>query len=138
MRYVFLLLAFVFCACESQDPKSHIQHLPGYWEISQVHLPDGTQRDFKINTLIDFIEVQGDSGNRKKLAPKLDGTFQTTKVAEQFFLKIEGNNLQLHYKTPYAEWTETVLESGDSLLKVKNEDGKIYTYKKFKPFNFSE
>ncbi|MBX2828582.1 MAG: hypothetical protein KTR22_10485 [Flavobacteriaceae bacterium] len=135
MRMLFLL-SLIFCfSCRKQDPKDHITHLTGYWEIDQVTMPDGSIRNFPVNTMIDYIEVQGDSGTRKKLAPLLDGTFRTTKVTEKFYLQVEDGDLRMHYKTPYTEWTETVIKSGDSLLKVLNEDGKTYVYKKFNPIN---
>ncbi|MDC8003477.1 hypothetical protein POV27_05405 [Aureisphaera galaxeae] len=137
MRFVYVALLLICISCGRQSPEEHIPRLSGYWEIDQVTLPDGTVKDFQINTLIDYIEVLGDSGTRKKLAPKLDGTFQTTKAAEQFLLKIEKDHLHLYYKTPYAQWKETVIQSSDSLLTVQNEDGNTYTYKRFKPLNLN-
>ncbi|GAB5399742.1 MAG: hypothetical protein Aureis2KO_13270 [Aureisphaera sp.] len=135
---ILISMLFIVClSCKRQAPEDHIPNLQGYWEIEQVILSDGSVRNFEINTLIDYIEVQGDSGARKKLAPKLDGSFRTTKVSEKFYLKTDADSLRLHYKTPFSEWTETVLKSGDSLLQVRNEDGKIYTYKRFKPINLN-
>ncbi len=133
MRRIAILLLLVCFSCGDQDPEAHIPYLSGYWEIEKVTFEDGTEKNYQINTVIDYIEIQGDSGVRKKLAPRLDGTFKATNASEQFYLKTDNNNLQLHYKTPYAQWTETVLKTGDSLLKIRNEDGKIYTYKRFTP-----
>ena len=93
-------------------------------------------KEFEINTVIDYIEVKGDSGSRTKVSPKFDGTFRTNGVAENFTLKIEEDSLRMYYKTPFDEWKETVIEAKDSTLTVINRDTKIYTYSKFKKFDF--
>ncbi len=130
----FLLLLLVSCAHE--DPKQQIEQLGGYWEIVSVELPDGTEKKYSVSTTVDYMEVKGDSGIRKKVQPKLDGSFNTSKDAEVFQIKIENDSLHLYYKTPYANWKETVLSTKDSLLIVKNSDGKVFKYKKFTKFEF--
>jgi hypothetical protein len=112
--------------------------LGGYWVIEKVEMPDGSERQFQMSTTIDFIEVTGDSGVRKKVQPKLDGSFITSESAERFKLKIENDSLNVYYNTPYDSWKESILKARDSLLVVRNKDGKIYTYAKFKGFSLSE
>lgn len=96
----------------------------------------GKKKDFSVNTVIDYIEVKGDSGIRTKVSPKFDGTFTTNGVSENFTLKVEDDSLRMFYKTPFDEWKETVIEAKDSTLVVINKDNKIYTYTKFQKFNF--
>ena len=83
---------------------------------------------------IDYITINDEGGVRLKVDPKLDGSFNTSGAAEEFRLKIEDNKLRMYYQTPYDSWVETVVSTKDSLLIVKNQDDKIYTYKAFKPF----
>ncbi len=101
-------------------------------------MPDGSQKDFGVNTVVDYVEIKGDSGARTKVSPKLDGTFTSNGVSENFTMKIENDSLRLYYKTPFDEWKETVVEAKDSTLIVKNRDNKIYTYSKFKKYDFGE
>lgn len=133
-KIILLLLIVFFLSCEKPDPETQKQNLSGYWEIKSVKMPDGEKKEFDINTVVDFIELNGDSGTRIKVSPKFDGTFITNGVAENFTLKIEEDSLRLYYKTPFDEWKETVIEAKDSTLSVKNRDNKIYTYSKFKKF----
>lgn len=130
-----ILLIFVF-SCSKPDPGLQKQYLEGYWEIKTVEMPDGEQKNFGVNTIVDHIKIKGDSGVRTKVSPKLDGTFTTNGVSEEFTLKIEEDSLRIYYKTPYDEWKETVIEAKDSTLIVKNRDNKIYTYTKFQKFDF--
>lgn len=129
-----LLLLFVF-SCAKPDPELQKQNLGGYWEIKAVDMPSGTEKNFGVNTIVDHIEIKGDSGIRTKVSPKLDGSFTTNGVSENFTLKIEDDSLRMYYKTPFDEWTETVIEAKDSSLVVKNRQNLVYTYIKFKKFD---
>tara|TARA_R100000935_G_scaffold55682_1_gene85912 strand:- start:31936 stop:32352 length:417 start_codon:yes stop_codon:yes gene_type:complete len=136
-KYITILITIVcISSCTKQDPKEQIQYLDGYWSIEKAVLEDGTEKDFSISTTIDFIEVEGTSGVRKKVQPKLDGTFLTSDDAETFELKIENDSLRLYYTTPFDSWKETILIAKDSSLVVLNRDGKTYFYKKFTKFDF--
>jgi hypothetical protein len=134
MKYkiIFLLITLITISCEKPNPEAQKQNLSGYWEIKTVKMPDGEKKNFDVNTVVDYIEIKGDSGTRTKVAPKFDGTFVTNGVAENFTLKIEDDSLRMYYKTPFDAWKETVIEAKDSTLTVKNRDNKIYTYSKFK------
>lgn len=140
MKFYFyiLLTSFIFSGCEKPNPEAQKQNLSGYWEIKTVKMPDGEKKNFDMNTVVDYIEVKSDSGTRTKVSPKFDGTFTTNGVSENFTLKVEEDSLRMYYKTPFDEWKETVIEAKDSTLTVKNRDNKIYTYSKFKKFEFKE
>lgn len=133
MNYKFysLLLSLVFLSCAKPDPDVQKQYLEGYWEIKEVEMPNKSKKDFGINLMVDFIELDGDNGQRIKVVPQLDGSFTTNEVSENFELKIENDSLRMYYKTPFDEWMETVVKAEDSLLIIKNRDHKIYTYHKY-------
>lgn len=138
MRFKFALSIVIlfFVSCEKPNPEAQKQNLSGYWEIKSVKMPNGEKKEFNINTVVDYIELKGDNGTRTKVSPKFDGSFITNGVSENFTLKIEEDSLRIYYKTPFDEWKETVIEAKDSSLTVKNRDNKIYTYSKFKKFDF--
>lgn len=138
IRIISSLLLLVIFSCSKPNPEVQKQNLEGYWEIKAVEMPDGTEKQFGINTIVDHIEVKGDSGIRTKVSPKLDGSFTTNGVSENFILKTENDSLRIHYQTPYDEWTETILESKDSTLVVKNRENLVYTYSKFKKFDLAD
>ena len=136
LKFMILFLLVFAISCEKPNPEAQKQNLSGYWEIKSVKMPDGEKKEFDINTVVDYIELKGDTGTRTKVSPKFDGTFTTNGVAENFTLKIEGDSLRMYYKTQFDAWEETVIEAKDSTLTVKNRDNKIYTYSKFKKFDF--
>jgi hypothetical protein len=130
-QFLFLILGLMVFSC-GEDPDEQKTKLSGYWVIEKVEMPDGTEKLFQLSTTIDFIEVTGDSGVRKKVQPKVDGSFLVNDSAESFDLKIENDSLHMYYDTPYDSWKETVLRVRDSILVVLNQDGKVYSYSKFK------
>ncbi len=132
----FFLIAII--GCSQPKPEVTKNKLSGYWEIQSVVLADGIKKDFSFNPIVDFIEIDEMKGIRTKVRPQLDGSFKNNGAAEPFTIKIENDSLNLYYKTPFDNWKETILKASDSVLVVRNRDAKIYHYKKFVKFNFTE
>lgn len=135
MRVLIILFTLMLFSCKSESPKEKIPLLSGYWEIEKVTLKDGTVKEFTINPTVDFIEIKDSMGIRKKVSPKLDGTFTTFNQNETFTIKVDNNLIILNYKTPYDTWKEKVLEINEQKLLVENEDEKVYQYKRYTPIN---
>lgn len=126
----FLIL---IAACNNQSPEEQIKNLEGYWEIDQVEFPGDSLITYKFNETVDYFQVDGKAGFRKKVRPQLDGSYQITNDAEQIDIKIEDNELYLYYSTPFTSWREKVLKAGEDEMELKNEQGLIYHYKRFTP-----
>lgn len=127
-----LLLTF---SCKRENPDKILGHISGYWEIEEVTSAAGESKAFTMNMLVDYIEINNSEGFRKKVAPQPDGTFNITDDAEKIEVKIENNQVQLLYSTPFDQWTETVLKADEHQLIVKNEDGIVYTYRRYEQIN---
>ena len=131
-KFLFILsLSLGFISCGENDPSNLIPFITGYWEIKSVEMPDGTLKEFTVNTSVDYITVQGDSGVRKKLMPRLDGSYREFPSSEKFKLVHQNDSLFMFYETPFASWKETVISADEEELAVKNANG-IYVYKRFK------
>jgi hypothetical protein len=131
-KLIGLLLMISIFSC-SKNPETFVPHLNGYWEIDKVTLSDGTKKEYNFNDTIDYIEVSDStSGFRRKLKPNLFGTFETSRSEETFSIAIESDSLNIYYKTPYAEWKETVLNASESQLIILNNTNKdVYIYKRY-------
>ncbi len=134
MKNIFFILVMLLTLSCSNNPEDQLKHLNGYWEIDEVVMPDGAQRDYKISETIDYIEISDSmTGFRKKLQPKFDGSYITTSNAEALTIAIENDSLQIFYKTPYAQWQETVLNATEEQLIIESEDHIRYVYKRYQP-----
>lgn len=137
MKKFIWLICIVVMGC-SDNVESYLEDLNGYWEIEEVTLSDGKKKTYKFNETIDYIRINDSlKGFRKKLKPGINDTYFTSDDAESITIKIEDNNLNMYYSTPYSKWKETVLEASPDKLKVINENNNVYLYKRYVPINLT-
>lgn len=127
----------IFISCTSKKI-TNLKPLTGYWEIEKVIMPNGDKKEYKLGTTIDYIKLINDStGIRKKLHPKLDGTFETSNLEEKFTIEQQQNKTVMHYKTSLDTWDETLTLLTKDKLVVTNKENFKYYYKRFQPFDFN-
>lgn len=132
---ILFVLAALSVACNKKFEGNDYSGLNGYWEIQKVVMPDGTEKDYTMNATIDFFEVKGNKGFRKKTMPQFDGTYRANDVSEDFSIaKQPDDKTVLSYSTPYAKWDEELLVLTKDELVVKNQHNIEYHYKKPEPF----
>lgn len=125
------------CGNRSVD-QADLRYLNGYWEISQVELPDGSIRDFTVNPNVDFINLEGTEGFRTKMQPRFDGRYTTSMDTEQFTLTSGPEGFILHYENELSSWEEKLLALDSLSFSVVNGEGIIYTYSRFEPINIPQ
>ena len=130
-----LLFLVLFISCQQQVSPEAISKINGYWEIQMVELPDGKEKEYKINETVDYFEWNENKGFRKKVKPQLDGTFITNNEAEEIQLSDSLGSYTIQYKTAYAQWKEEIVVITDSVLVLKNKQNLVYHYKRFTPFS---
>lgn len=131
MKQLLFVTIFFILGCQS-DPEQKLKHLEGYWEIVQVEQNDRTIKSFKINPDIDYFKVYNNqSGFRKKLKPRFDGSFETSRDTLKFDIEILDNKLYLTYRNDILTLKEQVIEASSNKLIINNLAGFIYTYKPY-------
>lgn len=133
-----LLFAFILSGCSKTNPITYKTYISGYWEIDNVVTTNGEKKEYKYNPSIDFYEINDTTGIKKRVYPKLDGRASTTSKGELFSIKVSNDSLRLHYKTAFSEWVETVICAKENRLKIKNKDGNVYIYRRYKKINYNE
>ncbi|MFP5439824.1 MAG: hypothetical protein ACLGH8_18765 [Bacteroidia bacterium] len=116
--------------CKKHFEGNDYSRLNGYWEIEKVLMPDGSEKDYSINPTVDYFEVKGVKGFRKKAMPQIDGTFRANDFSEAFTIVKEGDKTVLKYVTDYAKWDEELLTADEEQLVTKNQHNIEYHYKK--------
>ena len=137
-NFVVIVLSFFFLGCTSNISKEELYKLNGYWEIGQVVFPDGNTKQYKMNTSIDYIQLENLQGYRKKVQPKLNGTYETSDDAEVFLITEIGGSFYVNYKTELSEWSEKLVELDTDSFSVINQEGVRYEYKRFEPISITE
>lgn len=136
MRNWFFILVFsvVLSACSPSVKISDLQHLNGYWQIEKVELADGSDMDYKGNTVYDFFEIKDGKGFRQKVAPKLDGTFETNDISEQVEIKENDGEFVMNYQLNNNTWSEVIESISPDAFVVRNKENTYY-YKRAQPIN---
>lgn len=131
------LFVVVLSSCGNKISNENIvRDLDGYWEIEKAILPDGTEKDYSINSTIDFFQLEDKEnlkGARYKVMPQLSGEYLTNEVSENFQISNEDDKVVIHYTTEFANWQEELLSLSTSKMVVKNEMDIIYHYKRAEP-----
>lgn len=123
-------MAFALVACQKEIKPGDVAKLNGYWEIEKVVLPNGNEKEYTVNETVDFFEIKGNTGFRKKVMPQLDGKYLDNGHAEQVKVTTADAKTYLNYATEYAKWKEEILELSDENLILKNDRNIEYHYKK--------
>jgi len=134
-KYIFSVFLIVLCSCTSKISKEDISYLNGYWEISNVTFPDGSSKEYKVNTNVDYIKINNLKGFKKKMQPTFNGSYKTTNDAESFIIFINESIFEIYYKNNLSERKERILKLSKNQYSVVNEEGVIYNYKKYTPIN---
>ena len=70
-------------------------------------------------------------GFRKKVQPRLNGTFMTSDDAESFEIVEKNDKFILIYKNELSQWEEEIKSLSNEKLVLASEAGVVYNYKKF-------
>lgn len=132
---IAVMTTLLFVSCKQHVDEKDLVKINGYWEIEKAELPDGSKKEYKVNTTIDFFEIKGKKGFRKKVMPQLDGTYLMNDLSENITVMNREGDIILNYSTPYAKWKEEIVELTDKTLVIKNDQDIEYHYKKPKPFS---
>ena len=137
MKHIVVLffVSFFALSCGRSVSDEDLPKLNGYWEIEEAVMADGTKKEYKVNPTIDYFELKGNKGFRKKVMPQFDGTYRVNDLSEKIAVVKKGGKIYLSYTTEYAKWQEEVLELDDKELVVKNQHDIEYHYKKPQPFS---
>jgi len=135
-KTVVLLFVSLFAfSCGNTVSDEDLAKLNGYWEIEEVIMTDGGKKEYTVNPTIDYFQLKGKEGFRKKVMPQFDGTYRVNDLSEKIAIVKEDGKTYINYTTEYAKWKEELLELDDKELVVKNQHDIEYHYKRPQPFS---
>lgn len=140
MKRTSVLILFLIIGCKEKISEENLDLLSGYWEIEEVIFPDGSTKDYNVNTSIDYILVEDKKGYRKKVQPKFNGTFDTSNDADLFVILEREGSFTINYISEnndglVAQRSEELVSLSENKFSVRNTDGQTYNYKRFEPIN---
>ena len=130
---IIILFGLFFYSC---NESKNLQYLNGYWEISSVSIEGKEVKNYPFSGTIDyFILDEKNKGYRKKVKPKIDGSFDITMHEIEFKIEMKKNDIYLVYGKG-KNFVESIVKLDSTKMILKNMDGFFYEYKRFFPNNF--
>lgn len=133
MRPIIFCFVLLLVSCGAPVNPDKLELLNGYWEIEEVRTQDGQTRTYPASSTIDYIELRGEAGFRKKVQPRLDGGFSTSDDAIRFRILQRGDAIYLVYNTEEENWEEELTALEEDTFSLRSAGGLTYQYKRFEP-----
>jgi len=133
-----LAILFLLASCNPGPQKGDLQHLPGYWEITKVIFPDGTEKEYKVSATIEYLQWNGTNGYRKKMQPTLEGTYLTSDDALPMQIIWRDDRLFLKFIGAEDTWEEEILQIEAGKLIMRHGNGLKYIYQKYEPMTIGK
>ncbi len=130
---IIALFGLIFYSC---NETKNLQYINGYWEINSVMIEGKEIKNYPFSGTVDyFIIDEKNKGFRKKVKPKIDGSFEINMHEINFEIEMKKNEIYLVYGKG-KNFVESVIKLDSTKMILKNMDGYVYEYKRFLPNNF--
>ena len=131
MNKSYLLCFFIFCSgCKNQITPSDLKLLNGYWNIDFIAHKDETFYPKGTVKLLDYYNIEGLNGIRKKVQPQFENKFLITEDLNNFKVIFRSENCYLSFETVWDQWQEKIVELSTNKLVLEHQD-KIFHYRRF-------
>lgn len=124
---------FILNSCANGVAEHELLKINGYWQIEKVVLPGGEEKEYGLSTTVDYFEIDSLKGFRKKMQPRLDGTFATSDDAISFNVSKRKGDYALVYGSAGESWIEYLKAVNEEKLILVGEDKIMYHYTRFQP-----
>ena len=127
-----IILFFFIISCNKQI---NIDLINGYWEIVSVSKNNEFVKEYPFSNAVDFFMIDSlNNGFRKKIKPKINGSFEITLHEIPISIKNNNNSYEIKYFSAGNQYVETINRLDKNRLIIKNSEGIIFSYKRFEKY----
>ena len=127
-----IILFFFIIGCDKQI---NLDLINGYWEIVSVSKNNEFIKEYPFSNAVDFFIIDSlNNGYRKKIKPKINGSFEITLHEIPISIKNSNNFYEIKYYSTGNQYTETISKLDQNRLVIKNSEGIIFSYKRFEKY----
>ena len=127
-----IILFFFIISCDRQI---NLDLINGYWEIVSVSKNNEFIKEYPFSNAVDFFIIDSlNNGYRKKIKPKINGSFEITLHEIPISIKNNNNSYEIKYYSTGNQYTETISKLDQNRLVIKNSEGIIFSYKRFEKY----
>ena len=111
------------------EPIVELDQINGYWQIEFVQQENEPFKSNQLNLLYDFYSMKNNQGIYKKVAPQIDGSFQTSESAISFEIIRDDGNFIIQFTTLWNTWIK-IIKHLDSERLVLFHEQRSFHYKR--------
>lgn len=127
-----IILFFFIISCDKQI---NLDLINGYWEIVSVSKNNEFVKEYPFSNAVDFFIIDSlNNGYRKKIKPKINGSFEITLHEIPISIKNSNNLYEIKYYSTGNQYVETISKLDQNRLVIKNSEGIIFSYKRFEKY----
>lgn len=127
-----IILFFFIISCDKQI---NLDLINGYWEIVSVSKNNEFVKEYPFSNAVDFFIIDSlNNGYRKKIKPKINGSFEITLHEIPISIKNSNNFYEIKYYSTGNQYIETISKLDQNRLVIKNSEGIIFSYKRFEKY----
>ncbi|PDH46355.1 MAG: hypothetical protein CND26_04910 [Bacteroidetes bacterium MED-G13] len=127
-----IILFFFTLSCNNQI---NLDYINGYWEIVSVSKNNKFLKEYPFSNAVDFFVIDSlNNGFRKKIKPKIDGSFEITLHEIPISIKDNNKSFDIIYFSAGNQYVETINILDQNRLVIKNSEGIIFSYKRFEKY----
>ena len=127
-----IILFFFIISCDKQI---NLDLINGYWEIVSVSKNNEFVKEYPFSNAVDFFIIDSlNNGYRKKIKPKINGSFEITLHEIPISIKNNNNSYEIKYYSAGNQYVETISKLDQNRLVIKNSEGIIFSYKRFEKY----
>ena len=127
-----IILFFFIISCDKQI---NLDLINGYWEIVSVSKNNEFIKEYPFSNAVDFFIIDSlNNGYRKKIKPKINGSFEITLHEIPISIKNSNNFYEIKYYSTGNQYVETISKLDQNRLVIKNSEGIIFSYKRFEKY----
>tara|TARA_A100000164_G_scaffold98424_1_gene85704 strand:+ start:2091 stop:2501 length:411 start_codon:yes stop_codon:yes gene_type:complete len=131
MKKVIILFFFTL-SCNNQI---NLDFINGYWEIVSVSKNNELIKEYPFSNAVDFFIIDSlNNGFRKKIKPKINGSFEITLHEIPISITNNNNSYEINYYSAGNQYIETIKILDQNRLIIKNSEGIIFSYKRFEKY----
>ena len=127
-----IILFFFTLSCNNQI---NLDFINGYWEIVSVSKNNEFIKEYPFSNAVDFFIIDSlNNGFRKKIKPKINGSFEITLHEIPISIKNNNNSYEINYNSAGNQYVESINKLNQNKLIIKNSEGIIFSYKRFEKY----
>jgi len=121
----FLLGLLLTLGCQNKAPVD-VNQLQGYWEIDFVQQEEEVFKNTPSQPLYDFYSLKNGKGLYKKVAPLVDGRFQTSQSSIPFEIIEENATFKIQFNSRWNTWQKTIKKLDTQQLILYHQERNFY------------